>query len=565
MYSSLSPSSPAPSFPSPLAWLHSFVRPHAGAIALTLLLSLGGTLITLLQPWLVKHLIDDGLTARNRDAVFMFTGLMVAAGLVGTVLSGFGRLAYTRVSGRVLFALRETVYGHLQRLGPDFFARQRVGELMSRMDGDVSEIQRFALDSLFAAVSAAIGLVGAASLMLLLNWQLSLLVLLLVPAEFLVLRLLRPRVERRTRALRERSADLSAFFAETFSLMKLIQSLNGQPRESLRLRRLGQAFLDDLLRLQMTEFGTSAIPGLLVALTRSTALLLGGLWVVEGQMALGALLAFSTYLGMVVGPVQTLLGIYVASQRMGVSLGRVRELMEQPPGVSAGGDRMPVAKGGEIRLEAVDFAHRGGAPVLRQARACFPAGAKVAIVGASGAGKSTLVDLLQRHYDPSAGQLLLDGVPLPEWPLELLRRRVAVVSQEVQLFRGSLGDNLRYGCPEADDETVLAAADRARIGDFIRSLPEGLATPVGERGVTLSGGQRQRLAIARALLMQPEVLVLDEPTSALDAEQEAAVMAEIDQLFAGRTRIVVSHRSQPLQGADHCFRLVDGQLQELPP
>ena len=549
-----------------LAWLYGFVRPHRRAIGLLLGLSLGASLLALAQPWLVKTLIDEGLLAKDYQTLWHMAAIMIGAGLLGTVLAGVNRYLHTRLSGRILFALRDDLYRHLQQLSPTFYGRRRMGDILSRLDGDVAEIQRFAVDSLFSAVSAVIGLVGAVALMLMLSWQLSLLLALLVPIEVLWLRWMRRKVEREVRSLRERSADVSSFLVETLPAMKFIQAAGQQGREAGRLDQLGQGYMRQLLKVQVTEFFTQAIPGTLTSWCRACAFLVGGWWVIQGTWQLGALIAFSTYMGMAVGPVQSLLGLYVAVQRMAVSLGRVMELKREAVAVRPAANPLPMPDGpGELRLEALSFAHEGrqGA-VLDNVQVCVPGGLKVAISGASGVGKSTLIDLLQRFYDPDAGRILLDGTDLRELDLAALRRRIAVVSQDIVLFRGTLAQNLAYGVPEASRAELERVVRLAGLDSLVDSLPLGLDGLLGERGQQLSGGQKQRIAIARAVLQAPAILVLDEATSAVDEATEREVIAAIDQLFAGRTRILISHRASTLADADLHLQLHDGQLQVLP-
>ncbi|MBT8764975.1 ABC transporter ATP-binding protein [Metapseudomonas boanensis] len=548
-----------------MEWLYGFVRPHLRAILLLLGLSFGASLLVLAQPWLTKTLIDDGLLAKDFGKLVQVAVAMIAVGILGTVLSGINRYLHTRLSGRILFALRDDLYRHLQQLSPAFYGRRRIGDLLSRLDGDVAEIQRFAVDSLFSAVSSVIGLIGAVTLMLLLSWQLSLLLALLIPIEVLWLRWMRRKVEREVRSLRERSADVSSFLVETLPAMKFIQAAGQQQRESRRLEHLGQGYMSQLLKLQVTEFFTHAVPGTLTSLSRACAFLIGGYWVVQGTWQLGALIAFSTYLGMAVGPVQSLLGLYVALQRMTVSLGRVMELQQEPVPVRQPDSPRSMPDGpGELRLEAVRFAHdQRNEAILRGVDASIPGGLKVAISGASGVGKSTLIDLLQRFYDPDEGRILLDGIDLRELDLQALRRRIAVVSQDIVLFRGSLADNLAYAAPDASREALEQVARLARLDSLIESLPQGLDSQLGERGQQLSGGQKQRIAIARALLQDPLILVLDEATSAVDEATEREVIAAIDQLFAGRTRILISHRPSTLAQADLELRLENGLLRQL--
>jgi ATP-binding cassette, subfamily B, bacterial len=553
---------PFPIEASILKWLGSFVRPERYRIAGVLCLSLLSTTLALAQPYITKLLIDDGLLARRMDMIVTLCGVMLGVAILATALGGVNGLLYTDVSARVLFAMREAVYRHLLTLPPTFYARMRGGDLMARLDGDVTEIQRFCVDSVLAGINGAAALVVTLALLISLSWRLSLLAIVLLPAEALFLRAMRPLVERHTRRLRERASDLAGFFFETLPAVKFIQSAGAEEFESARLHSLNRSYLRDLLRLQAVGFATGAVPGLLTSLSGAAVFVAGGYFVVHGHLTLGSLVAFYSYLGRATGPVQTLLGLYVAVQRAQVSATRVMELSRAEPAVTNPVQpiALPADAKGQIRIQGVSFAFAGDGPrVLCDADMFIPAGGKVGVVGSSGVGKSTLVDLLQRHYDPQAGRILLDGIDVRALDLGELRRRITVVAQDTVLFSGNVMDNLRYAAPGVDDGAVLQAAQRARVHEFVRSFPRGYDTEIGPRGMALSGGQRQRLAIARALLQEPLVLVLDEATSAIDLETEAQIVEEIDRLFPDRTRIVVTHRPQTLANAELIYRIVDGR------
>lgn len=546
-----------------LRWAFGFVRPQTRALVVVFLLSLAVTAVVTAQPYIMKLMIDDGVLAGDLGWLAWLTGLLLFTGLLNLVFGGLNRYCHVRLSGLVLFSMREAVYRHLQRLSPAFYARSRSGDILQRLDGDVAQIQRFCTDSLLAGVNGVLGLIAALSLMVFLSWQLSLVALVLLPAEYFYLRAMRPKVEGRTRRVRERVSDISAFLVETLPAIKFIQSVGAEACEASRLERLNRTYLGDLLRLQITEFLTAAVPNLLTSLSRAGVFLAGGWLIIEGQFTLGGLIAFNTYLGFATGPVHSLLGIYVGFMRLRVSLARVMTLTDAAPDIELARQTvsLPPDAAGAVIIDGVEFGYAGGdGAVLSGASLEIPAGAKIGVVGASGAGKTTLIDLLHRHFDPQSGAITLDGVDLRALDPALLLRRVAVVAQDSVLFRGSIADNIRYAAPDASGGDVREAAQRAQIDAFIRDLPQGYDTPIGERGARLSGGQRQRLAIARALLQDPLVLILDEATSAVDEETEARLIAAVDSLFGGRTRIVISHHPTALAGADRIVEIVDGQF-----
>jgi ATP-binding cassette subfamily B protein len=548
-----------------LGWLYAFVARERARVAVLLAFALATTALALAPPWLTQRIIDDGLLARDRAALATNAALLLAVGLGAVALAGASRIFHTRLSSRVLFALREDVYAHLLALPPGWHRHWRTGDLLARLDGDVAELQRFSVDTLFAGLSSALGLAGALALMVTIDARLALAPLVLAPLEALWLWRMRPRIDARSRVLRARGADVSSFLAETLPAVRAIQNAVAEARERARLGVLNDAYAADLLRLQRSEFAAAALPRALLAAARAGVLGLGGLYVIEGRLALGALVAFGAYLALSVGPVQALLGIAVAWQRLRVSLERVWELRRAPlPESAGGGAAAPSAANaivpGDIALEGVSFAYPGGPPILREASAVLPLGKKTALRGVSGIGKSTLVDLLLRHECPDAGRIRVAGVDLAALPLAAWRRRVALVPQDVVIFRATLADNVRFAAPDAGDAEVADAAQRAGLADLIHKLPGGIDARLGERGQGLSGGERQRIAIARALLQRPALVILDEPTSALDAGGEAALLAELDALFASATRLVISHREAPLAGADQRLVLRDGRL-----
>lgn len=528
-----------------------------------LALSLAASLLGLVQPWLTKLIIDDGLLAGDFDMLLRLCGLMLVAGVIAAALSAFNRWHYVTASGRVLFALRANVYRHLQGLSPTYYANARTGDLMTRLDGDVAEVQRFCVDSALALVNAVIVLVGALALMALMSWQLSLVAFCLLPLQVLLLRTMRPRIETATRDMRERTSGIASFLHDTLSAMKLVQTTGNQMREAVRLDRLQDTHLKGLRRLQMLNQASTALPSLLTLGATIAVFLIGGSMVIAKTFSLGSLVAFTAYMARATGPVHTLLGLWVALKRAEVSLGRVHDITSAVPAVRSPDDPSPraIARKDAVVFDTVSFSYPDTSePVLRGVDVVLPGGSKTVVMGASGAGKTTFIDLLQRHYDPDAGRILIEDTDLRHFDLGRLRTAIGVVAQETMILAGTIADNIRYAAPEADDNAVEAAARRAGADTFIDRLPDRYDTDVGSRGLKLSGGQRQRIALARALLQDPQILVLDEATSGVDTAHEHSIAEVIDALFADRTRIVIGHRSTLTENADLVIELDDGQL-----
>lgn len=545
-------------------WVFSFVRPYRLALVWIAATSLFGAAVGLAQPWLTKMLIDDALLGGNGRLLVMLAAGMVGIAVLSSALGALNRWVYIRASGRILFAMREHVFSHLMTLSPRFYARTRVGDVMSRLDGDIGEVLRFGVDAPLAAFNAVLMLGGALTFMLILDPALTALALSLLPVQIWALRRMRPLIERTTLDLRERAADISSFLVRSLSGMRVIQAFTAEDRERRALDGHSQDYLRDLLRLQMVNHAAGAIPGLSGALSTAVVFAVGGFMVMDGGMTLGGLIAFTAYLGRATGPVQSLLGLYVGVQRARAALGRVLELLDVRPDVTAPAHPVPLLPPdvrGALTLDGVRFAHTADGPaVLDGLDLAIPAGAKVVIAGPSGAGKSTLISLLHRHFDPDDGSIRLDGVDLRALDPAALRRVVAVMEQEVMLFPGTIADAVRYGRADATEDEIHAVLAAVQLEAACARLPQGIHTEVGEAGAKFSGGERQRIALARCLIRNPAVLILDEPTSALDPASAQALAADVDRLFAGRTRIVITHRQDFTEGADRVLTLRDGRL-----
>lgn len=525
-------------------------------------LSCVASLLALLQPWLSKVLVDDGALAGDLKVLAITAGMMLLAPLLGLAVESVTRFDYLELSSHVLFGLRERIFAHLQTLSPVYYSRVGFGDLVSRFDGDLAEVQRFLVDGPLALINGVFGLLAVIVLMGLLDMSMTLVVLLaMLPLPLLHALQKRAALETSAREVRRQSTRLSNFFIDSLRALKLIQSSNGEGARLSALRERHDDYYQSLKAAQQTGFSLAA--GQRVAGVAGTAVVFGcgGYLLARGQISMGLLVAFVGYSARVAGPVYTLMGVLAGWQRLRVSLERLSVVLDAEPARAAdkAPGRFPLVPRGELALEEVSFAYEEAKPVLTQACLHIPAGSKVLMTGASGGGKSTLADLLLGHLHPDRGDILIDGVSIARVLAAELRSRVAVVDQEPAFFQGSVAENLRFVRPEATDaelENVLQAVGLA--------APEvALQTQVGGIGAALSRGQRLRLALARALMQNPSILVLDETTSAVDAEMEGQLLALVLRRFSGRTCIFITHHVRCVQAWDLICRLRNGTFDVL--
>ncbi|HVW70119.1 MAG TPA: ABC transporter ATP-binding protein [Steroidobacteraceae bacterium] len=546
-----------------LFWLARYVRRHTGTLACVIALAALCSLLAVAQPYISKLIIDEGLIGRRIDLLVRLCCAMVGLAVIGFALGALNRWLYVRVSGRILFAMREEVYAHLLELPPEFFRKRSVGDLVTRLDGDVAEVQRFSTDTLLAFVNGVLMLVAAAVIMVTLSPALTLIAAGSVPLQLCVRHWARRSVSESTRAVREQTSRVAGFFVETLGAAKVVQGAAAEDWEQQRLGSLNETLLTRLVRQQLVGYSVGGASGLLSHATTAAVFIAGGLGVVHGSLTVGTLVAFIAYLTRGTGSAASLMNLYTAYQRAAVSLRRVRELLDaQPLDRRRGtGRSLEACAPGHVRFEAIHFtpAEREE-PLFTDLSLDIPAGAKLVLCGDSGVGKSTLIDLLRGFVVPGKGRVLIDGVELGEYELGSLRRHIAVIEAEPALFRGSIADNLRYGHFDAPQELILDAARRAGVEQFVAHRPEGYEAELGAGGAGLSTGQRQRLAIARALAGNPVIVVLDEATSNLDTLAARSMHELIDRHFGQRTRIVITHAPQKVPRADRVLELRNGSL-----
>ena len=536
------------------------VAPYWRRLVLVVVLVLASTAVSLLIPYLYRGLVDSALLGRDAGALVRIVSLFVGLTVVGYLLNAVSGLRYTRVSADILFDMRLALFRHLQALSPRFYARMPLGQIVSRINADIGELQRVAAEMALGWVGSVVYLAGSVAILVYLDFRLFLVSLALLPPALWALVRYRRGLEGSIAEMRDHSASVGTLLIESLQGMKLVVAHNAQDREAGRFRSRNDAFVDALMRMRRLTYLAGGLPGLLLMVGGAVVILVGGWRVIHGQLTMGALVAFIAYQMRLVGPIQGLMGLYASVATARVSLRRVHEILDEPIEVREHPEaRVLDGVRGEVRFERVSFAFDRGA-VLRELDLTVAAGDRVAIVGRSGEGKSTIADLLVRHLDPDSGRVTLDGHDLRMLKLDVLRRHVVVVDQNPFVFNTSLRENIRFARPDASDDDVRDAAVRAGLGPFLIRAERGLDTSVGEGGRALSAGERQRVAIARALLADPSVLVLDEATGSLDPATEAEVAAGYEELMRGRTTIVITHRADLARRADRIVTLERGAI-----
>jgi ATP-binding cassette, subfamily B, bacterial len=442
-----------------------YVRPYVGALAPVVVLSLVGTGLGLAVPYLSKLLVDDALLAGDPGALFRIVGLFVGATAASYALNVFSGLRYTRVSADILFDMRLDLYRHLQRLSPRFYAGRPLGDLVSRINGDIGEIQRVTSEAALAWFGQVVALAGTVAMLVYLDWRLFLVSLVMLPPALWTLARYRAQLEERVRVLRERSADIGTFLIETLQGMRAVVGANAQEREVARFRAKNDGFVSALLSMRLFTYLSGGLPALLLTLGTAVVFAYGGYRVIGGMMTLGTFVAFTAYQMRVTGPIQGLMGIYTNLAAARASLARVYALLDTPPDVREPTEALPLPEArGHITLDGVRFGFGSGREVLDGVDLEIPAGQVVALVGASGSGKSTLADLLSRHLDPDRGRVLLDGRDLRELALADVRRHVGVVEQDPFIFHSTVAENVRYARPSATAHEVTRASAGRGVG-----------------------------------------------------------------------------------------------------
>jgi subfamily B ATP-binding cassette protein MsbA len=504
------------------------------------------------------------------DAVFQ-TGNGYLLNVIAIVLMGlfilqaflsFGSTYWLEwVGERVVTDLRKSLYEHLHRLEFRFFANKRLGEITSRLTNDVSSVRTALTDALPDSITVTFSLIGSVVLMIVLNWRLSVIVFVTVPVVTLLTRYFGNKIRKLSRGIQDELANSTAIAEDALGAIRIVKAF---AREVYEVSRYSEAveelFKTSRRKILLSSLFWSGIGSMFMA-TLVIIFWYGGREVLAGRLTPGDLVAFIFYAFAIARSISQMSRLYTSINTAVGASDRIFELLEEVPEVEdqAGAQPLPPVNG-EVCFDGVTFSYEDDREVLREISFDIDAGQTIAVVGPSGAGKTTLVNLIPRFYDPQAGEIRVDNINIKSVQKKSLREQIAIVPQDVHLFGTSIKENIRYGRLDASDGDIEAAARDANAWEFIEKLPMGLDAMIGEKGVKLSGGQRQRLAIARAILKNPQILLLDEATSSLDSESEAQVQDALERLMKNRTTFIIAHRLSTVQNADRILVLDGGKI-----
>lgn len=550
----------------PLLSLWPYLARHRGKLILAGVALVVSAVAMLAIPLAVRRVIDLGFGGHDGVFINHYFAMLIVIGLILAVASA-ARFYYVNWLGeRVVADLRADVFRHVSDLGPAFFERTHSGELMSRLTADTTQIKAIAGSSLSQALRSFIMLLGALVMMFVTSVHLTLMVLLAIPLTVLPLIAVGRFVRRLSRRAQDQLAEASAYAAENLAASRTMQAFAYEKTAAAKYRHAVELAFDAAKERMRARAWLTALAMFLVVASIVAVLWFGAAAVVDGSMSVGRLSQFVLYAVFAGASFAQVSEIWGEVSQAAGAAERLTELLAIEPEICSPAVPvpLPLPPRGDVAFKDVRFAYPGRPQLPTLNGVSFRAlpGETIALVGPSGAGKSTIFNLLLRFFDPQIGEVLVDGVNARNADLEQLRARMALVPQDVALFAGTVADNIRYGSPEADMDAVHRAAIAAQADEFIRALPGGYQTRLGERGITLSGGQRQRIAIARAVLKDAPILLLDEATSALDAESEAQVQRALERLMVGRTTLVIAHRLATVQKAKRILVMDQGRIVE---
>jgi ABC-type multidrug transport system fused ATPase/permease subunit len=546
-----------------LATLARLTAPYKRRTLLSIFSLLAATATALAPPFLSKYAIDDGIRKHDLGALWWVVAAFVLAGLANWGMSYVQTYLTGWVGERILADLRNKLFGHLQRLSLGFFERNRAGVIISRLTNDVEALDQLVTDGVTTLVQSTLTLVGTAILLFVLDWRVALATLAVIPVMSLGTIFFRIYSSRAYAAVRERLGLVTATLAEDIAGMRIVQAFTREERNIENFRQVAERYREANMQTVVLNALYFPFVDLVSSVALAVVLGYGGYLYFHGSITLGTLFAFMLYVQNFFDPVQQLSQLYNTFLSATAALDKIMDVLDEEPEVldEPGARDLPEV-GGRVRFEHVRFGYGNGPDVLHGLDLDVPPGTTVALVGHTGAGKSTIAKLLARFYDPRSGRITIDGVDLRAVTQASLRRQLGIVPQEGFLFAGTVAENIAFGRPDAPPEAIVQAAQAVGAHDFVLRLEDGYETDVQERGSRLSLGQRQLIALARALLADPRILILDEATSSVDIGTERKIEQALRLLLAGRTAFIIAHRLSTIRDADLIVVLEHGRIVE---
>ena len=539
-----------------------YMSKHRAIILATLAIAITLSALSVISPLLIGRSIDL-LVVRDISELWKYVILLISIAIAQSILSFLQRYLSTYLSQNVVYDIRNQLYSHLYRLSYGFFNKMPTGQVISRMTSDVDTIGVLIRFTLIHGVYAITTVILALVIMSMRNITLTMLVLCILPIISLIVIPYSRRVRKYFSRTRELYGEMTSLLQESIAGIKIVRTLPADVIFADRFSLLNRNYLSTMVRITRLRALTRSVLAFIVSFTLLIVYWYGGLKTIAGELTIGDIVSFSLYTNMLMWPLITLGFLVALYERAKISMKRLTDILGTRSEVLEASDASDIKiRYGSINFENVWFSYDDKSWVLKGINLNIEPGEIVAIVGPTGSGKTSLLHLLLRLYDPQKGRICIDGIDIKKFKLESLRRQIGIVHQDIFLFPSSIKDNIAYGKPTASLEEIMKVAKMARIHDFISSLPSGYDTPVGERGVTLSGGQRQRLAIARALLLDPKIILMDDPISQIDSETEMAIYNALTKYFKGKTVLITTQRLSTLRLADRVVIMDNGRIVE---
>ena len=543
--------------------LLSYLKPYKKLLILSVFFMILVSLSNLVVPWIIKDVIDQVLENKDLGMLYIIIVVILATFFIRALTTFGHRYLMGYIGQAVIMDIRNALYHHLQRLSITYYDRRRTGDIMSNLTNDISALQTAIVTDFITLVQESAIFIGSFGSMIYLQWKLTVLCLIIVPFVSYVIKFFGKKLHNSGKDVQETLADVTSILQETIQGVRIVRSFNRGAYEEKRFRKINKLSFTAAVRAIRQQSQMTPFVEFLAAIAVCAIIWYGGVSVIDGVMSTGELIAFLIYAINLANPTRRVAESVGNIQKSLAAADRVFSILDEQPEIQNREDAKDIeVKAGCVEARHVSFYYEAGNPVLTDLNFVAEPGQTIALVGPSGSGKTTIANLLPRFYDVTGGGFYIDGIDIRESTISSLREHIGLVPQDTLLFNTTIKENILYGRLDATDEEVWEAVKAANAEKFIRGLPNGIETKVGDRGLVLSGGQRQRIAIARAILKDPAILILDEATSALDTESEKIVQDALEKLMVGRTSFVIAHRLSTVKNADQIFVLNNGHIEE---